>query len=134
MPIHEKKKCRNPIIISSNMGIGNLVKEMLPSAPYINPPFAFPTPKEKHKFISAYVRTEFFIFFPRPQGCTHASTSSHGRNQRPRGQDFFSSHVHSGGPGVRADGVLPCADVVKTPLRVKLRTRGKSGRTRSFGR
>jgi hypothetical protein len=48
-----KKKCPNPIIISSNMEFGNLVKEMLPSAPYINPPFAFPATKEKHKCISA---------------------------------------------------------------------------------
>jgi hypothetical protein len=28
-----KKECPNPIIISPNMGVGNLVKEMLPSAP-----------------------------------------------------------------------------------------------------
>jgi hypothetical protein len=41
----KKKKCPNPIIISSNMGVGNLVKEMLPSAPYINPAFAFQAAK-----------------------------------------------------------------------------------------
>jgi hypothetical protein len=41
MPIHEKKECPNRIIISSNMGIGNLVKETIPPTPYINPPFAF---------------------------------------------------------------------------------------------
>jgi hypothetical protein len=47
MPIHKnKKKCPNPIIISSNMGIGNLVKETLSYAPYITPPFAFPASKE----------------------------------------------------------------------------------------
>jgi hypothetical protein len=57
MPIHEKTECPNPIIISSNMGIGNLVKETLPSALYINPPFVFPAPKEKHKYISASART-----------------------------------------------------------------------------
>jgi hypothetical protein len=56
MPIHEKKECPNPIIISSNMGIGNLVKETLPSASYINPPFAFPAPEEKHKCIKASTR------------------------------------------------------------------------------
>jgi hypothetical protein len=33
MPIHEKKECPNPIIISSNIEVGNLVKEMLLSAP-----------------------------------------------------------------------------------------------------
>jgi hypothetical protein len=33
MPIHEEKKCPNPIIISPNMEVGKLVKEMLPSAP-----------------------------------------------------------------------------------------------------
>jgi hypothetical protein len=33
----KKKECPNPIIISSNMGIRNLVKKTLPSAPYINP-------------------------------------------------------------------------------------------------
>jgi hypothetical protein len=27
------------------------------SAPYINPPFAFPAPKEKRKYISASART-----------------------------------------------------------------------------
>jgi hypothetical protein len=31
MPIH-KKKCPNPIIISSNMEVGKFVKEMLPPA------------------------------------------------------------------------------------------------------
>jgi hypothetical protein len=49
----KKKECPNPIIISSNMGIGNLVKEKFPSAPYINPPFTFPAPKENRKCISA---------------------------------------------------------------------------------
>jgi hypothetical protein len=29
----KKKECPNPIIISPNMRVGNLVKEMLPSAP-----------------------------------------------------------------------------------------------------
>jgi hypothetical protein len=72
MPIHEKKECPNRIIISSNMGIGNLVKETLLSTSYINPPFAFPAPKEKSKCISASVRTHsrvradgnfYFYFF-----------------------------------------------------------------------
>jgi hypothetical protein len=58
MSIHEKKECPNRIIISSNMEIGNLVKEMLPPIPYINPPFAFPAPKEKQKCISVSVWTE----------------------------------------------------------------------------
>jgi hypothetical protein len=40
------------------MGIGNLVKETLPTTPYINPPFAFPAPKEKRKCISVSVRTQ----------------------------------------------------------------------------
>jgi hypothetical protein len=53
----KKKECPNPIIISSNIGVGNLVKEMLPSAPYINLPFAFPSTKEKRKCISASVQT-----------------------------------------------------------------------------
>jgi hypothetical protein len=53
----KKKECPNPIIISSNMGIGNLVKETLPSTLYINPPFAFLAPKEKRKCISAVART-----------------------------------------------------------------------------
>jgi hypothetical protein len=54
----KKKECPNPIIISSNMGVGNLVKEMLPSTPYINLPFAFPATKEKYKYISASMRME----------------------------------------------------------------------------
>jgi hypothetical protein len=54
----KKKECPNPIIISSNIGIGNLVKETLPSAPYINPPFAFPALKEKHKCISVSAQTQ----------------------------------------------------------------------------
>jgi hypothetical protein len=58
MPIHEKKECPNPIIISSNMGVGNLIKEMLPFASYINLPFAFPAAKEKRKCISASARTQ----------------------------------------------------------------------------
>jgi hypothetical protein len=49
MPIHEKKECPNRIIISSNMGIGNLVKETLLPILYINPPFAFLASKEKQK-------------------------------------------------------------------------------------
>jgi hypothetical protein len=53
----KKKRSPNPIIISSNMGIGNLVKEILPFTPYINPPFAFPAPKEKHKYISVSAQT-----------------------------------------------------------------------------
>jgi hypothetical protein len=75
MPIPESKKCPNPIIISSNMGIGNLVKETIQSAPYINPPFAFPAPKEKRKYISASARTNLFIylFFPCPRGHVSAS-------------------------------------------------------------
>jgi hypothetical protein len=58
MPIHEKKECPNRIITSSNIGITNLVKETLPPTPYIKPPFAFPTPKEKHKCISTSARME----------------------------------------------------------------------------
>jgi hypothetical protein len=42
----KKKECPNPIIISSNMEIGNLVKETLPSAPYINPPLHFQPPRK----------------------------------------------------------------------------------------
>jgi hypothetical protein len=43
----KKKECPNRIIISSNMEIGNLVKETLLPTSYINLPFAFPAPKEK---------------------------------------------------------------------------------------
>jgi hypothetical protein len=57
MPIYEKKECPNPSIISSNMGIGNLIKETLLPTVYINPPFAFPAPKEKHKYKSVFTRT-----------------------------------------------------------------------------
>jgi hypothetical protein len=53
----KKKECPNPIIISSNMGVGNLAKEMLQSAPYINPQFAFTVAKEKHKCISTSAST-----------------------------------------------------------------------------
>ena len=54
----KNKKCPNPIIISSNIGIQNFVKEMLPFAPYMNPPFAFPPAKEKRKYRSTSVRME----------------------------------------------------------------------------
>jgi hypothetical protein len=43
----KKKECPNPIIISSNMGIGNLVKETVFVCILYQPPFAFPAPKEK---------------------------------------------------------------------------------------
>jgi hypothetical protein len=59
------------------MGVGNLVKEILLSALYINPPFAFLATKEKCKCISASMQTQkknktkfiylfifIFIFFP----------------------------------------------------------------------
>jgi hypothetical protein len=62
MPIHGKKECPNRSITSSNMWIGNLVKETLLPTSYTNLPFAFPAPKEKHKCISASERTEFFYF------------------------------------------------------------------------
>ena len=39
------------------MEIGNLVKKTLPFASYINPPFAFLAPKEKHKYIGASAQT-----------------------------------------------------------------------------
>jgi hypothetical protein len=58
MLIHAKKECPNPINISSNTGIGNLVKETLLTAPYNNPPFAFPAPKEKRKYISVSSQTQ----------------------------------------------------------------------------
>jgi hypothetical protein len=54
----KKKEFPNPIIIFSNVGIGKLVKEMLPSTPYINPPFAFPAPKENRKCISTSAWTK----------------------------------------------------------------------------
>jgi hypothetical protein len=57
MPIHENKECPNPNIISSNIRVGNLVKEMLPSASYINPTFTFLVAKEKRKCISTSART-----------------------------------------------------------------------------
>jgi hypothetical protein len=85
----KKKECPNPIIISSNMGIGNLVKETLPSAPYINPPFAFPAPKEKRKCISASaqtrpasVRMNFFIFLY--LFCVRADAITGPRQEAPR--------------------------------------------------
>jgi hypothetical protein len=43
----KKKECPNPIIIASNMGIGNLVKETAFIRTLPQPPFAFPAPKEK---------------------------------------------------------------------------------------
>jgi hypothetical protein len=71
MPIHEKKQCPNPIIISSNMGIGNLVKETASVRTLHQPPFAFPAPKEKRKCISASAQMQkkkteknLFYFFP----------------------------------------------------------------------
>jgi hypothetical protein len=39
------------------MGVGDLVKEMLLFASYINPPFAFPAAKEKRNYISASALT-----------------------------------------------------------------------------
>jgi hypothetical protein len=100
-PIHEKKECPNPIIISSNMGIGNLVKETLLSASYINPPFAFPTSKDKHKCISTFAWTRpmsprmqpmsawtrkkilkiifYFLFFPTSVRTGPASAWMHSR-------------------------------------------------------
>jgi hypothetical protein len=53
----EKKECPNPINTSSNMGIGNLVKETASVRTLNQPPFAFPAPKEKRKCISASMRT-----------------------------------------------------------------------------
>ena len=58
MPIHEKKECPNRINTSLDMGITNLVKETLPPTPLIKPPFAFPTLKEKHKYISMSAQIE----------------------------------------------------------------------------
>jgi hypothetical protein len=139
MPIHEKKECPNRIIISSNMGIGNLVKETLPPTPY----------KEKHKCISVSaqtrptsVQTKQFLFFPRPGGHTHATTQTQpaparmdkfffffffftrpqGRDQLPR-RWGLNLHGHT---WVHTDGVLPRVDVVKTCPQVKLRLGGKN--------
>jgi hypothetical protein len=47
MPIHEKKECQNPIIITPNMEVGDLVKEMLPSAAWPHSPSAFAFAEEK---------------------------------------------------------------------------------------
>ena len=53
------------------MEIGNLVKEMLSFAPYINPPFAFQAPKEKRKCVHTntkknknknYIYIFYFLF------------------------------------------------------------------------
>jgi hypothetical protein len=107
------------------MGIGNLVKETLPFAPYINPPFAFPAPKEKRKCISASAQTGilFFIFY-------FFSTSMRmGLAFAPVDPASVRTYAR-----VRADEVLPHMDEAKTGPRVKLRPGGKSGRTRSSGR
>jgi hypothetical protein len=57
-----------------------------------------------------------------------------------KNNDFFILYyinlffcVHADAACVRADGILPWADAVKTRPRVKLRPRGKNGRTRSSG-
>jgi hypothetical protein len=47
MPIHESKECPNPIIITPKMGVGDLVKEMLPSATWLHLPSAFAFAEEK---------------------------------------------------------------------------------------
>jgi hypothetical protein len=52
----EKKECPNPINISSNIGIGNLVKETASNRTLYQPPFAVAAPKEKRKYISASMR------------------------------------------------------------------------------
>jgi hypothetical protein len=91
-----KKECPNPIIISSNMGIGNLVKETLASTPYINPPFTFPAPREKHKCISASAST----------GPASVRTHSHlhvdATNVREK-NNSASARTHS---CIRADGEI----------------------------
>jgi hypothetical protein len=114
----KKKECPNPIIISSNIGVENLVKKMLLSAPYINPPFAFPVAKEKRKCISASTRTEYiyilyilFIYFLRP--CR--------RDQCPQGRIFFFPRLRRRAlrPGghlwIRADGAYVRADAPPRP-------------------
>jgi hypothetical protein len=111
MPIHEQKECPNRIITSSNMGITNLVKETLPPIPYIKPPFTFPAFKEKHKCISASVRTWIFYI-----------------------SLIYFSCVRANKPHVHADKVLSCVDAVKTHPRVKLRPGGKNGQTRTSRR
>jgi hypothetical protein len=94
MPIHEKKECPNQIITSSNMGITNLVKETLPPTPYIKPPFAFPTPKEKHKCISASARMEKKIKMKNEKLCvrtdgTSVRADSAGRVHKDRNFYFY---------------------------------------------
>jgi hypothetical protein len=103
----KKKECPNPIIISSNMGIGNLVKETLSTVSYINPPFAFPAPKEKRKCISASAwmrpasarmqknikKRKFFLFFIFyflifPRVHADAVTGPPKRNQCLHGQEI----------------------------------------------
>jgi hypothetical protein len=69
------------------MEVGNLVMEMLPSAPYINPPFAFPAAKEKRKCVrmdATCVRVDgekkILFFLPHPRG---RSFTVHGRGKNP---------------------------------------------------
>jgi hypothetical protein len=46
MPIHEKNEYPNLIIITPNMGVGDLDKEVLPSIDWPRPPSAFAFAKE----------------------------------------------------------------------------------------
>jgi hypothetical protein len=76
----KKKECPNPVVISSNIGVGNLFKEMLPSTPYINLPFAFPAAKEKRKCVrtdAAYIPTD-------------------GKKRKKKRKNYFC-HVHTDG-------------------------------------
>ena len=73
------------------MEIGNLVKEMLSFAPYINPPFAFQAPKEKRKCVhtnTKKIKTKiiyiYFIFYFCI--CSDSIIGPCRRDQCPRGQ------------------------------------------------
>jgi hypothetical protein len=138
MSIHEKKECPNRIITSSNMEITNLVKETLLPTSYINPPFAFPAPNEKHKCISASMwmgiffspllhRRDFFILF-----FSHVRID--GSRVRIGGLHIRADAacVRVDRARVRADRVLLRVDAVKTCPWIKLRLGGKKGLTRSF--
>jgi hypothetical protein len=49
MPIHENKEYLNLVIITSNMGVGDLVKEMLPFEPSPTPRKHLHLPRENDK-------------------------------------------------------------------------------------
>jgi hypothetical protein len=90
----KKKECPNPIIISSNMGIRNLVKETAFVRTLHQSPFAFPAPKEKRKCISASARMQ------------PASVQTQKKNNNTFYSLFFFFLVRADKTSVCADGKI----------------------------